>query len=118
VFVDFDSTLRLNGIATYAVLDGEFAGREFKNQLVLLNDLVPDGETRIPFDRGFLSIAGRCLGDANLDNAVDLEDLLTVLGAFGDTTDAGPPAGDLDGSGITALPDLLEVLSNFATDCP
>ena len=54
-----------------------------------------------------------CPGDANNTLTVDLDDLLIILGNFGDPG----PLGDLDNSGTVDLPDLLEVLSNFGSVC-
>jgi hypothetical protein len=53
------------------------------------------------------------VGDADGDGDVDLDDLLLVLGNFGDP---GPGSlGDTDGDGDTDLDDLLLVLGNFGT---
>jgi hypothetical protein len=57
-----------------------------------------------------------CPGDASGDGLVDLDDLLLVLGDFGDP---GPDAdGDADGDGDVDLDDLLVVLGGFDTACP
>lgn len=60
-----------------------------------------------------------CPGDADGDELVALPDLLAVLSAFGETTDGGPAAGDVDGcrSGTVDLSDLLAVLSAFGESC-
>ena len=50
------------------------------------------------------------IGDLDASGVVDLDDLLTVLGAFGDSD-----AGDANGDGATDLADLLLVLSVFGT---
>jgi hypothetical protein len=117
LFIESGSTLRLNGISTYAVLDGEVAGQVYDNELVKLNDLVPPGQTSIAFGDGLLSTEGRCLGDATSDNTVGLNDLLIVLAAFGDSIENGAAGGDLDNSGKIDLDDLLEVLANFGASC-
>jgi hypothetical protein len=54
-----------------------------------------------------------CPGDADGDGAVDLNDLLAVLGAFGTTS----TDGDIDGDGVVDLDDLLSVLSAFGGVC-
>ena len=58
-----------------------------------------------------------CPGDATGDGVVGLEDLLIVLGAFGDATGDGASGGDFDGSGLVGLEDLLEVLGEFGNSC-
>jgi hypothetical protein len=60
--------------------------------------------------------AAPCPGDANGDNAVDLADLNTVLGAFGTAVAPGTGA-DFDGNGMVDLADLNLVLGNFGTSC-
>jgi hypothetical protein len=50
-------------------------------------------------------------GDVDGDGDVDLDDLLLVLGSFGNPGPGSP--GDADGDGDTDLDDLLLVLGNF-----
>ena len=67
-----------------------------------------------------LSIVGNgscCFGDTDGDSLVGLGDLLTVLGAFGGSTDAGASGGDVDGDGLVGLADLLGVLGAFGGEC-
>ena len=58
-----------------------------------------------------------CAGDTDGDGVVGLDDLLAVLGGFGEVTGGGAAAGDLDGSGVVGLEDLLAVLSAFGGSC-
>jgi hypothetical protein len=48
-----------------------------------------------------------CVGDIDGSNGVDVDDLLLMLGAFGDQTD-GPE--DLDGDGWVTVNDVLVVI--------
>lgn len=57
-----------------------------------------------------------CVGDADGDGAVDLDDLNLVLFNFGTSVTPGTN-GDLDGNGSVDLPDLNEVLFNFGNVC-
>ena len=57
------------------------------------------------------TFAGGCIGDVDNDGDTDLDDLLLVLGNFGDPGPGSP--GDADGDGDTDLDDLLLVLGNF-----
>lgn len=54
-----------------------------------------------------------CVGDANLDSRVDIEDLLSVLRAFGES---GVEA-DVTGNGAVDIEDLLLVLRVFGSEC-
>ena len=62
--------------------------------------------------RTFL-VATRCGGDADGDGDSDVDDLLMLLGSYGD---AGG-AGDLNHDGVVDLDDLLEILANFGQPC-
>jgi autotransporter-associated beta strand protein len=57
-------------------------------------------------------VAVEVLGDANIDNHVDLTDLSTVLNNFGLTT-ANWWEGNFDGAATVDLTDLSDVLNNF-----
>jgi hypothetical protein len=57
--------------------------------------------------------APRCFGDTNADDTVDLADLNTVLGNFGQQTDQG----DTNDDGVVDLADLNTVLGAFGTSC-
>ena len=62
-----------------------------------------------------------CVGDTRTastpaDAIVDLQALLTVLGAFGGSADPWMD-GDTNGDGAVDLSDLLEVLGNFGGVC-
>jgi len=52
-------------------------------------------------------------GDLTGDGAVDAQDLLILLAAFGDCDVACCPA-DLDGDGIVGVTDLLDLLANWS----
>lgn len=56
-----------------------------------------------------------CPGDADGNGRVDIDDLLTVLGLFGDPGPGSP--GDADGDGDTDADDLHEVIVNFGAPC-
>jgi len=58
-----------------------------------------------------------CPGDTDGDSAAGLPDLLTVLGNFGQTTDATRADGDLTGDNAVDLEDLLQILSVFGETC-
>ncbi len=60
-----------------------------------------------------IEIQPPCPGDADGNGVVDLADLNTVLGAWGD----GGPTGDLDGSGVVDVADLNLVLGAFGSAC-
>ncbi|HRQ76375.1 MAG TPA: hypothetical protein PK098_10700 [Phycisphaerales bacterium] len=52
-------------------------------------------------------------GDLNGDNAVDVLDLLILLGGWGPCPKAGPCPADLNNSGTVDVQDLLVLLSNW-----
>ena len=52
-----------------------------------------------------------CDGDINSDGAVDVVDLLAIIGAWGNTS--GPE--DIDGDGVVAVGDLLIVIGNWGS---
>ena len=66
--------------------------------------------------------AATCTADTNNDNAIGLDDLLTVLSNFGNAVTGGPADGDIDPpaapDGTVGLDDLLLVLANFGNTCP
>jgi hypothetical protein len=51
-------------------------------------------------------------GDVNLDGAVDVEDLLLLIGAWGPCTGACP--ADVNGDGTVDVEDLLLLLGNWS----
>ena len=51
-------------------------------------------------------------GDVDGNGTVDLDDLLSVLSAWGDCPPKAPCPADLDGSGDVTIDDLLVVLNN------
>ena len=68
--------------------------------------------------RVFFATGVVCPGDTDGDAAVTIGDLLTVIGALGTTTNAGPAGGDVDNSGDVSVSDLLDVVSALGTTCP
>lgn len=64
-------------------------------------------------DSGAIDCAAPCPWDMNCSGAIDVGDLLTMLGAWG-SEPQGPP--DFDGGGV-AVSDLLELLANWGA-CP
>ena len=55
-------------------------------------------------------------GDANADHTVDFEDLMRVLGNFGEVM-LPPAPGDVTGEGAVDCFDLNAVLGMFGTTC-
>jgi len=66
-------------------------------------------------DSVVLTFLGFCTGDADGDNDVDLSDLATVLGQFGQS--GVGLAGDVDADQDVDLTDLAIVLANFGVNC-
>ena len=62
---------------------------------------------------GYWSANIPCNADINLNGAVDFQDILAILGAWGDV--GGPE--DIDQSGYVDFGDILEVLTNWGA-CP
>ena len=54
-----------------------------------------------------------CAGDADGNGAVDVNDLLLVVGSFGNTDGSG----DANGDGICNVDDVLSVVANFGNSC-
>lgn len=54
-----------------------------------------------------------CSGDANGDNAVDVNDVLTAISAFGSTDGSG----DVNDDGVCNVNDILLIVSNFGSNC-
>jgi len=52
-----------------------------------------------------------CLGDVNLNGAVEVSDLLTIIDAWG----SNDQAADVDGDGTVAVGDLLTVVGNWGS---
>jgi len=69
------------------------------------------------FARLTIDIVSDCLGDTNGDSVVNIDDLLFVRGAFGNTGVGSPAGGDFDGDGDVTIDDLLIVLGEFGNDC-
>lgn len=56
-----------------------------------------------------------CMGDANGDGVVNLNDFIAVRDNFGR---ANPPVGDANGDGVVNLQDFIAVRDNFGRACP
>ena len=82
------------------------------SQTAVFDDVVPNLNIVGTIDTLSLDIRD-CSTDLTGDGVIDLEDLTTLLSAFG-TSDGG----DVDGDGDTDLADLGRVLSDFGTQCP
>jgi thiol-disulfide isomerase/thioredoxin len=54
-----------------------------------------------------------CAGDADGDGMVGVNDILAVIGSFGDTDGSG----DANGDGICDVNDVLAVVANFGSNC-
>ena len=68
---------------------------------------------------GSLQIGGEvvdCLGDINDDGSITVDDLLELLGEFGQDCSSGCPS-DLNDDGAVDVNDLLELLGVFGNDC-
>ncbi len=59
----------------------------------------------------------KCLGDANFDGVIDLDDLNALLSNFGKPEAPCSPR-DTNGDGMLDLDDLNYILTNFGADCP
>ncbi len=59
-----------------------------------------------------------CVGDADYDSDVDLNDLSRLLSGYGVTSGATWGDGDFDGDGDVDLTDLSALLANYGQDCP
>ena len=55
-----------------------------------------------------------CEGDVNGDGAVNVNDILEVIGAYG----SSDGSGDADNDGDADTNDVLTVLAAWGTDCP
>jgi len=60
------------------------------------------------------SSCASCLGDFNLDGAIDVTDLLVLLGEYGCTSSCD---ADLNGDGLVGGADMLIMLGLFGTTC-
>jgi hypothetical protein len=57
-----------------------------------------------------------CMADFDDDGAVDVHDLLILIGAWGDiSTPENPLATDLDGNGVVAVHDLLIAVGEYGS---
>lgn len=54
-----------------------------------------------------------CTGDADGDGAVGVNDILAVIGSFGNTDGSG----DANGDGVCDVNDVLAVVANFGSSC-
>lgn len=54
-----------------------------------------------------------CSGDANGDNTVDVNDVLTAISAFGSTDGSG----DVNDDGVCNVNDILLIVSSFGSNC-
>jgi len=77
----------------------------------------PAAALRIAYNTTSVELVSTCPPDADADGSVGLNDLLTVLSAFGKSTQAGASAGDLDADQTVGLNDLLAVLAAFGDTC-
>jgi hypothetical protein len=59
-----------------------------------------------------------CVGDTNGDGAVNVDDLIDVIVAWGDSVVGGPNVNDQDGLGVVNSEDLVTVLNNWGTCTP
>jgi hypothetical protein len=59
-----------------------------------------------------------CYGDLDGDRDIDLSDLATLLGQYGQTSGMNYEDGDLDGDGDVDLSDLAGLLGVYGTTCP
>lgn len=75
--------------------------------------IVPPGSLAIPGPVDFTAVV-QCFADLDGDGFITIEDLTTLLGAWG--TNPGHPA-DLDGDGNVGAYDLLAILANWGP-CP
>ena len=58
-----------------------------------------------------------CPGDVNSDGKIDLTDLATLLGSYGETEGVTYRDGDVDGDGEIDLVDLAVLLGVYGTTC-
>ncbi|MCC5876239.1 MAG: hypothetical protein JJU11_08495 [Candidatus Sumerlaeia bacterium] len=56
-----------------------------------------------------------CMGDANGDGIVNLQDFIAVRDNFGQ---ANPTVGDANGDGVVNLQDFIAIRDNFGRPCP
>ena len=52
-------------------------------------------------------------GDVNYDHAVNIQDLLAVISAWGECPPVVLCPADVDGSGLIEIADLLTVIANW-----
>ena len=77
-------------------------------------DINDSGQMLLRGDQEYWILAARCEGDADGDGYVDVNDLLSVISAWG--TDGGGDCGpDTDGSGMVDVTDLLNVISGWGS---
>jgi hypothetical protein len=70
------------------------------------------------FNRNYVIDDCECWCDLNVDGAVDLSDLATLLAHYNETDNPGFDKGDLDADGDVDLNDLSEFLANYGMICP
>ena len=71
-----------------------------------------------PNDNGIIDcLESDCPADIDGDGLVTIEDLLDVIGSWGDCADPDNCPADLDGTGSVDIEDLLAVISGWGA-CP
>ena len=103
--------------AGFPVFDGyPCAGPNFGSNYMMSVDVIDNDGSACPTDRPLCVTACPWDCQATPSGAVDVPDLLALLGAWGGPQTPGTTC-DLDGSGAIAVPDLLKLLANWGS-CP
>jgi hypothetical protein len=79
--------------------------------------LTPADDNQIEWGSGvFIAIADSVFvpGDVNGDGMVNIDDLLAVINAWGETGPPGSIAADVTGNGVVDIDDLLFVINNWS----
>ncbi len=106
------STLVINNINVYTMIDGEW---------LHINTLFPPGVEAVAYDGGFIALhtvatAGNCTADM----AVDLRDFGSLYGCLsgpdGDQADAACTCSDANHDGVVDMRDFAIVQQNFAEE--
>lgn len=98
-----DSVLVLNGIQAYVGT---------VNGWVHLNSLFGAGQTRIPYDQGFIQLV-LCPPDWNDDGEIDTRDFIAYLNSWV----AGDPEADLNEDGLVDTRDFIAYLNLWTGGC-
>jgi hypothetical protein len=110
-----------DGTYTVTISDGftaQASGQRFDGELGPAGALLPSGDGQPGGACVFtFRLASDCLADLDGNGAVDLQDLLAILGGFGGSAE-GPDEGDLTGDGVVGVEDLLFALSAYGRGCP